>query len=69
MIVLIYCSRKCKTIMNEIIWMAVRAWNWGRELLKGAHEVFWGDGKLYVLVKVVVIKCVSKPIKLYPLNC
>lgn len=55
--------------MNEIIWMAVRGWNWGRELLKGAHEVFWGDGKLYVLIKVVVIKCVSKPIKLYPLNC
>lgn len=31
--------------MNEIILMAVRDWNWRRELLKGAQEVFWGDGK------------------------
>lgn len=32
--------------MSESILIAARDWNWERELLKSAQEVFWGDGKI-----------------------
>lgn len=35
-----------QTIMNEIILISARDWHCGRELLKGAQEVFWGNGKI-----------------------